>query len=105
MPESFKQVRPPEAAPVYPAARSLRLLIPDFAMTPSPVTLRSPLGFAFRIFAFTILVCAFTCYRAIAFSWGTAGTHQYTRDDVVFSSSEWLGGSPGYCRTYTGTEI
>ena len=33
------------------------------------MTLHSPLGIAFRAFAFSTLFCAFTCYRAITFSW------------------------------------
>jgi hypothetical protein len=35
-------------------------------------TLQHPLGIAFRAFAFSTLLCAFTCYRAVSVSWTRA---------------------------------
>ena len=34
-----------------------------------PLTLRHPLGVAFRAFAFSALICSFTCYRAAVVAW------------------------------------
>src|SRR5437867_892544 len=33
------------------------------------LTLRSPLGTAFRAFAFSVLLCSMTCVRAVAIYW------------------------------------
>ena len=52
-------------------------------------TLRSPLGVAFRMFAFSTLLCALTCYRAIVFSWGQY-VSRVPRIYAVSLESGWL---------------
>ena len=59
--------------------------------------LQSPLGIAFRAFAFSTLLCAFTCHRAVSLSWGQtdptlkAITREISLESGWLRATQWSG--------------
>ena len=49
-------------------------------------TLRTPLGLTFAVFAFTIGVCVFSCYRAIGYAWGKSNGRHFSARSIGIES-------------------